>query len=216
VVTGDTGDHLLDEHRLADTRAAEQADLPTLDVRGEEVDDLDAGLEDLCLALELVERRRVPVDRPALGDLQRGARHVQGLADRVEDVALDAVADRDRDRLTGVEHRRAADDAVGRLQGDGADHVVADVLGDLEGQRPLLPAERNLDLQGVVDLGHRLDRELDVDDGARDAGDPARRRGRCGLFYGSSHGGSHSLPADVSASAFAPPTISLISCVISA
>jgi hypothetical protein len=29
-------------------------------------------------------------------------------------------------------HGRAADQAVGGLQGDGADHVVADVLGDLE------------------------------------------------------------------------------------
>ncbi len=34
VVAGDTGDHLLDEHRLADTGAAEEADLATLDVGG--------------------------------------------------------------------------------------------------------------------------------------------------------------------------------------
>ena len=57
VVARDPGDHLLDEHGLADARPAEQADLAALDVRREQVDDLDAGLEHLGLGLELVERR---------------------------------------------------------------------------------------------------------------------------------------------------------------
>src|SRR5699024_5585565 len=39
-LTRDTGDHLLDQHGLADTGAAEQADLPALDVGREQVDDL--------------------------------------------------------------------------------------------------------------------------------------------------------------------------------
>ena len=34
--------------------------------------------------------------------------------------------------LAGVAHLLAADQAVGRLQRDGADEVVAEVLGDLE------------------------------------------------------------------------------------
>ena len=42
------------------------------------------------------------------------------------------VADGHRDRAAGVAHLRAADQAVGRLQRDGADHAVADVLRDLE------------------------------------------------------------------------------------
>ena len=49
-VLGDPVDHLLDEHGLADAGAAEQADLAALHVRGEQVDDLDAGLEHLGLA----------------------------------------------------------------------------------------------------------------------------------------------------------------------
>ena len=65
-VAGDTGDHLLDQNGLADTGTTEQTDLAALDVRGEQVDDLDAGLEDLGLALELVERRRLAVDAPLL------------------------------------------------------------------------------------------------------------------------------------------------------
>ena len=44
---GDVVDQLLDEHRLADARAAEQADLAALGVGREQVDDLDAGDEDL-------------------------------------------------------------------------------------------------------------------------------------------------------------------------
>ena len=40
---GDTGDHFLDQHRLAHTSATEQADLSTLHVWGEQVDDLNTG-----------------------------------------------------------------------------------------------------------------------------------------------------------------------------
>ena len=70
VVAGDAGDHLLDEHGLADAGTAEQADLAALDVGGQQVDDLDAGLEHLGLGLELVEGRRLAVDAPALLDLE--------------------------------------------------------------------------------------------------------------------------------------------------
>ena len=70
VVLGDAGDHLLDQHGLADAGAAEQADLAALDVRRQQVDDLDAGLEHLGLRLELVEGRRLAVDAPALVDLE--------------------------------------------------------------------------------------------------------------------------------------------------
>ena len=69
VVLGHALDHLLDEDGLADARTAEEADLATLHVGGQEVDDLDAGLEHLGARLELVEGRRLAVDRPALGDL---------------------------------------------------------------------------------------------------------------------------------------------------
>jgi hypothetical protein len=52
---GDVVDELHDEHGLADAGAAEEADLAALAVRGEEVDDLDAGLEDLDLGRLLDE-----------------------------------------------------------------------------------------------------------------------------------------------------------------
>ena len=49
VLAGDVVDQLLDQHGLADAGAAEQADLAAADVRGDQVDHLDAGLEDLDL-----------------------------------------------------------------------------------------------------------------------------------------------------------------------
>ena len=56
-----------------------------------------------------------------------------------EHVALGDVADRHGDRRAGVAHLGAADQAVGGLHRDGAHHVVAEVLLDLEGQLARLP-----------------------------------------------------------------------------
>ena len=71
VLLGEVVDQLLDDHRLADAGAAEQADLAALGVGREQVDDLDAGLEHLGRRGEVLDRRRVAVDRPALLDLDR-------------------------------------------------------------------------------------------------------------------------------------------------
>ena len=66
VLLGDAADHLGDQHGLADAGAAEQADLAAGQVRREQVDDLDAGLEHPLGRLERVEGRGVAVDLPAL------------------------------------------------------------------------------------------------------------------------------------------------------
>ncbi len=213
VVLRDALDHLLDEDGLADARTAEQADLSTLHVRGEEVDRLDAGLEHLGLRLELVEVRRGTVDAPALGDLDLLAGlEVQDVTGDVEHLALGHVADGHRDGAAGVAHLLAADHPVGRLQRDGAHEVVAEVLGDLEGDLGRVVADHDRRLQRVVDVGDRIVRELDVDDRAGDACDAPDDR-RLGLF--GSGGGSHCLSLSVwsylpDARASAPPTISAI------
>ena len=49
VLARDVVDQLLDQDRLADAGAAEEADLAAPDVRRDQVDDLDPGLEDLDL-----------------------------------------------------------------------------------------------------------------------------------------------------------------------
>jgi len=137
--------------------------------------------------------------------------------------------------FAGVADLAATDQAVGRLQRDRADQVVTEVLSDLEGDLGALLADRDGRLEGVVHLGDRIVRELDVDDRAGDARDPAdaggrRRSGaRLGLLRGrlrrrllggrclggrSSHGFPRFYFAELRASA--PPTISEICWVISA
>src|SRR5207247_108047 len=88
VLLGDVVDQLLDEHRLADAGAAEQARLAALRVRLEQVDDLDARLEHLDLRRLLVERRRRPVARIRLLGVDGGrlARLELDVDDRPDDL----------------------------------------------------------------------------------------------------------------------------------
>ena len=62
---GDVVDQLLDDDRLADAGAAEQADLAAAGIGREQVDDLDAGDEDLRLGRLVDIGRRRLVDRRA-------------------------------------------------------------------------------------------------------------------------------------------------------
>ena len=219
VVEGHALDHLLDEDRLSDAGTAEQADLAALDVGGEQVDDLDPRLEHPRLGLELVEGRRLAVDRPALLDLKGlVAVEVEALAEHVEHVALGHVSDGDDDGGPRVGDDGAAHEPVGRLHGDAPDDVVSEVLGDL--QRHLvgvlalaLGGQVDVGRQCVVDLRQGVGRELDVDDGADDLDDASGSGG------GYERGGHVSPSRRVYASclsASAPETISVISVVISA
>ncbi len=135
VLLGDVVDQLLDQHRLAHAGAAEEADLAALHVGREEVDDLDAGLEDLLAGVELVEGRGVAVDRPALA-----VRHVPALVDGVAEHVEEAAERRARRPAPRSGRRcrvtvRAAGEAVGGVEGDRADAVVAQVLLHLGDQR---------------------------------------------------------------------------------
>ncbi len=93
---GDAVDHFLDDNRLADAGTTEQTDLPTTHVGRQQVDDLDAGREHLCLRLKLVERGRRRVDRSAY--VGSDAFDVKWLAEHIEQVPLGGVANRNRDR----------------------------------------------------------------------------------------------------------------------
>ena len=165
-------DHLLDDDGLAHTRPAEQADLATLHIGLEQVDDLDPGLEHLGPRLELVEGGRIAVDLPVLLDtLDRVG--VQRLPEHVEDVAQHGVAHRDRDAASEVAHHGTADQAVGLLHADAAHPTVADLLGHLGRDLVGRPVELDRELDRVVDLGQGVGRELDVDHGTGDGDDPA-------------------------------------------
>ena len=144
VVLGDPLDHLLDQHRLADAGAAEQADLAALHVRGEQVDDLDAGLEHSVLDSSwsnaggsrwIGQRSVISIFSPGLA--------FKHIADHVEHAALGDLADGHRDRRPGVAHFLAAHQTVGRVQPDRAHQVVAEVLGDLHGDLVRVVADRD-------------------------------------------------------------------------
>ena len=94
---GDVVDEFLNEHRLPDACAAEQADLAALGVGREEVHDLDAGDENLGFRRLFDIGRRWLMDRAARLHLDR-AGFVDGLADHVHDAPERALADRNRDR----------------------------------------------------------------------------------------------------------------------
>ncbi len=65
---GDVVDQLHDDHGLADARPAEQPDLAALGIGRQQVDDLDAGGQDLGLGRLVDQQRRRLVDRhPDLG-----------------------------------------------------------------------------------------------------------------------------------------------------
>ena len=132
----DVVDELHDDDGLADAGAAEETDLTALHERRDEVDDLDARLEDFGLRLEVHEVRALAVDRPAQRVLRDRRAVVHRLAEHVEDAAERRRADRHRDRAAGVDDFHAAHDGVGGRHGDGAHLVAADVLlhfdGDVE------------------------------------------------------------------------------------
>ena len=165
----DVADQLLDEDGLAHSRAAEQANLAALGVRGEQVDDLDARLEDLARRREVLDARCRTVDRPALLGLDVAAL-VDRLAEQVEDASERVAPDRDGDRPAGVAHLGAAREAIGGVHRDRADAVVAEVLLHLEHERAglvlvlLVAVALQVHLEGVVDLGQLVgERDLDHD-----------------------------------------------------
>ena len=70
VLHRDVVDQLLDQDRLADAGAAEQADLAALGIGFQQVDDLDAGLEDLDGRALVLKGRGLAVDAGAGGPLR--------------------------------------------------------------------------------------------------------------------------------------------------
>ncbi len=127
VLGGEVRDQLLNDDRLADARAAEQADLSAAQVRLEKIDNLDAGLEHLQFGRLLIERRRLAMNRIALLGVHR-THLVHRLADHVQHAAQRFLAHRHRHRLAQALGFHAAHQTVGGLQRDGAHAALADVL----------------------------------------------------------------------------------------
>jgi hypothetical protein len=145
------------------------------------------------------------VDRQGLRAVDR-ALAVDRVAEHVEHATEGDLADRDGDRLAGIEGIDPASEAVGRGHRHRPDPVVAEMLLDLADEVVLSLA---LDRDGVVDRRQAAGREFDVDDGTGDLDDLAGR-GRCGAR----HGGTASWFDGSRQCAWAPEAISIISRVM--
>ena len=112
VLAGDVADQLLDDDRLADAGAAEDADLAAPLEGSDQVDHLDAGLEDLRLGLHLVEAGGGAVDRQGVG-LGHLALAVDRVPEHVEDAPEGHRTDRHRDGSAGINGVDATRQAIG-------------------------------------------------------------------------------------------------------
>lgn len=130
---GDVVDKLLNQDGLADTGTAEETNLATTRVRGEQVDDLDTGLEDLGRGRLVNVRGRVGVNREVLDGLDR-ATLVDRLADNVDDATEAARSDGDLDGRTRVDDVLATDETLGTCLGDRRVSFVSIVIADSRGQ----------------------------------------------------------------------------------
>jgi hypothetical protein len=155
---GDIIDQLLDEHRLADARAAKQADLAALGVRRQQIDDFDASDENLRFRRLLGIARRRLMDGAQSLSLD-GASFVDRLADDVHDAAERRFADRHGDRLAGIRDFLAARQAFGNVHGDAAHRALAEMLRDFENKA--IAVVRRLER---VENFRQMTVELHVDD----------------------------------------------------
>ena len=146
VLFGDVVDELEHVHGLADAGAAEQADLAALGERYQQVDDLDAGDQEVLPARLLIKRRRRPVDRQVLARLDRAA-VVLRMPEHVHDASERALTDRHRDRRPGRRDGEPALQALRGAHGDGAHHPVPELLLHFEREIDVLELERLVDMR---------------------------------------------------------------------
>jgi len=87
---------------------------------------------------------------------------VERLADHVKDVTEHGVADGHGDATTGLAHDGTTNETVGGLHAHAPHATLADLLGDLSGDRDRDAVEQDVHFDRVVDLGQRVRWELHV------------------------------------------------------
>ncbi len=168
VLLGHITDELLDDDRLAHARATEDADLAPLGEGRDEVDDLDAGLEQFDGRGLVLERGRLAMDGVASLGLH-GALAIDGLAQHIEYAAEGRGADRYGDGPARVGRLDTPCQSVRGSHGHGTYPVVAQVLLDLARDRDVTLVQHHR----VVDGRQLAGWELDIHDWAGDGDHPA-------------------------------------------
>src|SRR4029453_12211004 len=103
-------------------------DLAALDIRRDQVDDLDPGLEDLDVRREVAEARGIAVNGPALDIRRCRFPLVDRVADDVPQAPEGRLPDRNGDRPPGILDLEPAGQAARGVHRHGANTVVAEVL----------------------------------------------------------------------------------------
>ena len=153
---GHVVDELLDEHRLAHAGPAEEADLSPLGVGLQQVDDLDARLQDFHRRALLLKGWGLAVDALDRGALRHRAAAVDGLAQHVEHSAQGGPAYGHLYGPAGDVHGQSPGQPLAGGEHHAPDGIPTDVLGRLhDPHRPVLLHGQRLPQGGqraVLDL----------------------------------------------------------------
>ena len=160
-ITENNVDHVLlksdgiPTYHFAHAGAAEQADLAALGVRSQQVDDLDAGLQNFSCGLLLCKAGCLAVDGP-VRQLVHSALAVNGAAQRVEHTAQCALAHRGGQTMAGSFHRHTLAQTLAGRKHDAAHRGLVDVLRHLHGALGALCGHGKRLLQGRQPAGGEL------------------------------------------------------------
>ncbi len=167
---GDVVDHLHENDGLAHARAAKEAHFAALGEGHKQIHDLDAGFQQFNLGVLLREFRRGAVDGIVFFGVDR-AQFVHRATDNVENAAHRGFAHGHHDGLARIRHFHAAHQTFGGVHGDGADHIVAQMLRHFADQLWSVAVVRVFYLQGGEDIRQVAVAELNVHHGADNLND---------------------------------------------
>ncbi|MNX53632.1 hypothetical protein D3C86_843330 [compost metagenome] len=165
VLDGDVTDQFHHVYGLAYTGTTEQTDFTAFGERANQVDNLDAGFQQVVAACLFSERRRWTVNAPTLFSSDWTC-FVDRVAQNVHDPAQSRFTDRYGDGCARVDNVQTALQAFGGTHRNGTNHAVAQLLLNFQSG-----PGRALYCQRVVDARYAVAWEFHVDNGADDLND---------------------------------------------
>jgi hypothetical protein len=146
----DVIDQLKDDDRLTDARPAEGANLAALGKRTNEIDDLDAGLENRRTGVLVSQLGSFAMNRVTFLELDRAA-IIDRIAGDIKNATESPLAHRDADRAAGIAHRHPALQTFRGRHGDRANPIFAEMLLHFESQFGRGAVHLVFDFKRVVD-----------------------------------------------------------------
>ena len=122
------------QHGLANARTAEQTDFTALNIRFQQVNNFNAGRQNLCFGRLVNKRRRRTVNR-IIGTGLNITAAVNRFADNIDNAPEHSRPDRNFNRPAGIDNFLTAHQTVRRIHGNRPYDVFAQVLRNLQYQR---------------------------------------------------------------------------------